>query len=1224
MHTITSNKTTFFFCNSIATILLLCSLVCQAQLKKATVFYNHREYAKAIPLFLKEYEKNKTPDAVVKLANSYRLTQNYSQALKFYKKALPYDSIDPLIPLHYYELLKNNNQPDSLLAFVKAFTSKKTHFNRDSALKAQNMLRLWEEEKALFEIEAVNELNSEGTEFSAVLYDSSVVYVSDDDEDHVEELQHGWTQTPYLRLHTAQQNTDGSFGKIKLFDYNINGDYHSGPICFNSTKDEAIFTRVDNQKKGKNFQNRPQLYISKKKDDKWQKPIPFEHNDENFSFAHPSLSSNDQHLYFVSNKHGTSEKRNDKDIFRSTRIGENWSKPVNLGSPINTKKDELFPFIHLDSILYFSSNGHPGFGGLDLFVSKKDKNKWSAPKNLKKPVNSSTDDFGISFSDSTHGYLSSNRLGGKGKDDIYFFTYFPPIISPDSTTNITGVFMYSELDPAANAEVILMDEFDNEIARTTTNALGEFSFENLKADKNYVILMDEKDPQLTMESVIFLTDSNGDKIQEMERQNLNYFVFKALRPEEYEQLPKLEVKDSDLRTISLQGQVFEKLPGDLPSGMAVNLIGEDGEILYTTYVDSLGNFKFEKLPPYGNYSFRLQEAEDAQILILDEFNDVIAKVTPKENGEGFKYEVLALDEATIEKLRIMDMDALLSTSISGVLVFADSNSVDSVSINVYNRKNKKVFETITDQNGYFKFENLPIYDDYVVVINNTDSSSWPFSFMYLTNNQSHKVEQLIKKGPNYFVFKALTKHEYEQLPVITEKYYRVGFFGNTFKTLEGDLPEGMEVYLINDKLQIVSTTTLDSFGNFNFEKLPADSTFIIRLEETDNFQLIIMDNNGIRTTVKKNDNGEFIYQKLKIVSDSLYQIALIDSSGFVNIKGQLYQSLPGDIAPGMKVFLIDDNGNIVMETFLDKQGNFVFEKLKADQHYIVQLEEKDVDAVLTIIEEEEIEEEQQITFEYQKLTEDITSIAPQKPSAENTALIGMGLKGKIYEKLPGDLPAGMKVYVLNDAGEVLYETVIDEKGNFVFEKLPPNHNYIVRLEETDDTYLDLTMLMESDDEEPKEVKMDNKGNFIYERLAPTETSLIILDENDAELFIKKGDKFELSNIYYELDSWKITKESAKELDKLVTILNKNPHIAVSLSSHTDSRAKETYNMVLSQLRAKYAVDYIVKKGIDKNRVTGVGYGETQLINKCKEGVICSEKEHAMNRRTEIRIVKKHW
>ncbi|ADY50690.1 OmpA/MotB domain protein [Pseudopedobacter saltans DSM 12145] len=126
----------------------------------------------------------------------------------------------------------------------------------------------------------------------------------------------------------------------------------------------------------------------------------------------------------------------------------------------------------------------------------------------------------------------------------------------------------------------------------------------------------------------------------------------------------------------------------------------------------------------------------------------------------------------------------------------------------------------------------------------------------------------------------------------------------------------------------------------------------------------------------------------------------------------------------------------------------------------------------------------------------------------------------------------------------------------------------------------------------------------------------------ADFFKENAHKaIRIENIYYDFDKWNIRPDAAVELDKLVKILKDNPTIWIELGSHTDSRGKDAYNLNLSQKRAESAVGYIVSRGIDKNRIAARGYGETQLLNRCSNGVECTEEEHQLNRRTEFKIVK---
>jgi peptidoglycan-associated lipoprotein len=158
-------------------------------------------------------------------------------------------------------------------------------------------------------------------------------------------------------------------------------------------------------------------------DGKWGDPVALPFNSDKYTTGHPTLSADQKTMYFASDMPGG---LGGKDIWMSQFDGTSWGTPVNLGAGVNTDGDEMFPTITKKGKLYFSSNGKPGMGGLDLFSSTNEGGVWSEGVNLKSPMNSSGDDFNIIFNSETTGYLSSNRDGGKGEDDIYTFV-LPPL-----------------------------------------------------------------------------------------------------------------------------------------------------------------------------------------------------------------------------------------------------------------------------------------------------------------------------------------------------------------------------------------------------------------------------------------------------------------------------------------------------------------------------------------------------------------------------------------------------------------------------------------------------------------------------------------------------------------------------------------------------------------------------------------------------------------------------
>lgn len=209
------------------------------------------------------------------------------------------------------------------------------------------------------------------------------------------------------------------------------------------------------------------------------------------------------------------------------------------------------------------------------------------------------------------------------------------------------------------------------------------------------------------------------------------------------------------------------------------------------------------------------------------------------------------------------------------------------------------------------------------------------------------------------------------------------------------------------------------------------------------------------------------------------------------------------------------------------------------------------------------------------------------------------LSGMVFQKGKPGLMIDSAVIEIQNLTDKTKETVLTNKSGFYKIKLKSKSEYFIKASKP--MYFTVT--------EPKNVCMIGK------KISENFTANFELDQ----IIIEKP--IVLENIYYDLDKWFIRPDAAKELDRLVQLMNDNPTLTIELSSHTDSRAGDQYNLVLSDKRAKAAVEYVASKGIDKNRMRWKGYGESKLVNHCKNDVKCTEEEHQQNRRTEFKAIK---
>ncbi len=332
----------------------------------------------------------------------------------------------------------------------------------NQALKLSNL-------KSEYKIGNDSLLNTNGSEFSVYIIPEGILFSSDRPMEEIKKYKkqiYGGTNTNFLNLYLSKRLKNGKLDKPSLYSKSLVNDFHTSNAVLSKDQKMIFFTRTESvrnpdktfkkETKGGDFVNRLQIFYARWKDGSWSAPIPFPFNKvEEYSVGHPSLSLDGSKLYFASDMPGG---RGGIDLYYSEITNGSFSKPINLGDSINTVGDEEFPMIGLDGMLYFASDGHPGLGGLDIFKDSGLGNHWTKPENMGSPINSSMDDFGFSTEDSlaTKGYFNSNRPEGKGSDDIYTFSRPVPIPLPKKDSipgDSIGLFIGKIVDAETGKEI---------------------------------------------------------------------------------------------------------------------------------------------------------------------------------------------------------------------------------------------------------------------------------------------------------------------------------------------------------------------------------------------------------------------------------------------------------------------------------------------------------------------------------------------------------------------------------------------------------------------------------------------------------------------------------------------------------------------------------------------------------------------------------------------------
>ncbi len=261
-------------------------------------------------------------------------------------------------------------------------------------------------------------INTKYSEACPMFFKEQLVY-SSNKESTIIKTTDGFNEEPYYGIYVSKPQKGNKWEKPKRFFASLNTVEHETAVSFSSDFKKVYITRGARNVYSKEVNdntNRMKLYQSEWGKNRWSKPQYFILNDSSYSFGHSSFADNDNVFVFASDMSGG---YGGVDLYITFKVDDSWSKPLNLGEDINTEKDELYPYYLDDGNLYFSSNGHIGFGGFDIYnVNIKEAD--GVPHNMKTPINSSYDDFSFVIqAKKEKGYLSSNRPNGQGKEDLY-------------------------------------------------------------------------------------------------------------------------------------------------------------------------------------------------------------------------------------------------------------------------------------------------------------------------------------------------------------------------------------------------------------------------------------------------------------------------------------------------------------------------------------------------------------------------------------------------------------------------------------------------------------------------------------------------------------------------------------------------------------------------------------------------------------------------------------
>ncbi|WP_163410768.1 OmpA family protein [Flavobacterium ajazii] len=483
----------------------------QQKIASADKKYDTHAYVDAIKIYEHVAEKGyKSEDLFQKLGNSFYFNSDFEKAVKWYGKLFAMDTaIKPEYYYRYAQSLKSTGNTAKANEILDLFYQKSKNDSRAQLYQAdKNYLEEINANSGRYKIENAS-VNSTYSDYGTAFYQNKIVFASTRDKSIFGQRKDKWTGDSYTNLYEADLDENFNLSEPKKINRGINSKFHESTPVFTKDGKTVYFTRNNyiDGKKGKNESKTTliKIYRATLENDEWTNIIELPFTSNNYSTAHPALSSDEKTLYFASDMPGTIGQ---SDIFKVTiKPNGEFGTPENLGKPINTEGKETFPFVTDENEIYFASDGHPGLGGLDVFVGKITPNGITEIKNIGADVNSTKDDFAYLIdSKSRRGFFTSNKNGGFGSDDIYKFTETKKLTCVQELQGT--IINLASGEVLSNSTLTLYDSKLNQLISTTnSDANGHFTFA-VECGTAYHIRA-EKETFTTKEESIVIAKENG-------------------------------------------------------------------------------------------------------------------------------------------------------------------------------------------------------------------------------------------------------------------------------------------------------------------------------------------------------------------------------------------------------------------------------------------------------------------------------------------------------------------------------------------------------------------------------------------------------------------------------------------------------------------------------------------------------------------------------------------
>lgn len=986
-----------------------------------------------------------------------------------------------------------------------------------------------------------------------------------------------------LRLYTASIMQNGEVSNVKLFNEAESNPINESNITFTSDYKTVYFTRnnyIQDEYRKQFKKDTLDNHILKlfkasiNSEGVLSNITPLPINNASYSVTNPQLSPDNKKLYFISDMKSS---YGSFDIYEiALHADGTYGKPKNLGGNINSKGTEMFPYVTEENILYYASDGHGGLGELDIFSISLDKEN-ATPINLGSPINSKKDDFSFIYNtNNLMGYFASNRKGGNGGADLYSF-----IVEPDTSEDEEEIAVITD-DPTDSEVAVQITEITIEDSNTIVETQTKNSINEPKGETIIEEQSNTKETSALIGTAIIADNSNIIDNEEKQEENINL---------ESNQDSSGEIKsaNSKAETSIIETAIIADISNSKEEDKGIN----NGETIISNS---------EKTPSDNSKKSNSHIVINSTIITTD---DSINKNVENEllliEPVSVLNDGIPIDVENEEKKEIITLSTLSQNSAD---IAQNNQEAELDSTNLVEFKEELKIAEIPNGESDLNVQADSIKKDVAAI-------------EAVSENKIEKCVQIVEgliMNPSNTTLNNATVTVYENgknigtYDVSPEGKYSLELKCNYHYRITARLNKFEETYFelrTNQFSGSIITT------NIVLKKIPCDILITGQFRDSktntpiSNVKLYLIQENGQAKATNTKSDGTYTFkancdEEYQINTDKFgYEESLFDiNKSSVNnttitfnatlkplkcvqvLNGRITDLNTGQPLINITVDLIDKKGNLKETSQSNTNGNYHF-TIDCDEIYTVNVTDKFYESASS-------------NFKGTSENKQVNRLdIPIKSLVCIQIIDGIVLNSRT--KVP---MANVEVSLLKD-GVTLETKTSPLSGIFSFEVVCET-NYTVNVSSKD--YYDNS----------KEIITSNVRN------ATVDFSIKLLSKLDFDL-VRGEMMIIIEPIDFDLNESEIRDDTAIELTKIVNAMNKNPNVSVDIGVHTDSRAPDIYNMELSEERAQSIMNYIISRGINTSRLSGKGYGETQLLNKCTNGVKCTEEEHLVNRRIEFKV-----